>query len=273
MLKEAVKNPLQALSGRVLKRAAVGLVPGVVVAAVLGASYFAAPTPFHGTLVACSYGSPAPVVTNVTPAAGPIRGGTHVTITGTGFCNGTDVVFFGGRAATGLVFVSDTKLTATSPANAAGVVDVRVTNTGGTSAIAGGDKFRYVSATWCALIDMSRAPTSWTKGVAQKFYVYVFNCGRNTWPATGYTRVDINVHFTTKLGSGFNTQQYWKTMSYKDLVRNVAPNSSYAFTITLNPTFTGSVWLEAEMIKKHQLWFGRYVYRPAQFVYVAATVS
>ena len=249
------------------------VVPAIAVVAVLFASLVAQPPVrlFGINAAACTVYT-SPVITRVTPAAGPIFGGTRVTITGSGLCN-TLSVKFGSTAATVFAGVSDTQVTATSPAHAAGVVDVTVTTSGGTSAISGGDKFRYVSASYCALIDLSRAPTSWTKGVAQKFYVFVFNCGTKSWPATGYTRVDINVHFTTRLGSGFNTAQYWKTMSYKDLARSVAPNASYAFTITLNPTFTGSVWLEAEMIKKHQLWFGRYLYRPAQFVYVPVTVS
>lgn len=42
--------------------------------------------------------------------------------------------------------------------------------------------------------------------------------------------------------------------------------------ITINPTFRGTVKLEAEMVKLHQFWFGRYLYRPAQFVFVSVVV-
>jgi hypothetical protein len=262
------------------RAARAGLIPGLIVSVVL-ASALLVPTNQGAIRLVCGgYGyaglCPFPDVIDVHPGAATIAGGTVVTIDGTDFNNiappGTKpIVKFGGVAATVASF-TDTKIIAISPAHAAGVVDVTVTTFAGTSIVDSGDQFRYVSASYCALIDMSRAPTSWTKGHAQKFYVTVFNCGTKTWPATGYNRVDINVHFTTRLGSGYNTRQYWLTQSYKDLARNVAPNGSYAFTITLNPTFRGSVWLEAEMIKKHQLWFGRYLSRPAQFIYVAVIV-
>jgi hypothetical protein len=262
------------------RAAKAGLVPGLIVSLVLGAAMLV-PTnqgPIHLVCGGYGYAGPCavPDVTGVTPGAGPIFGGSTVTITGTDFNNvfpptAKPVVMFDSTQAT-VVSFTDTTIIAISPAHAAGVVNVTVTTAAGTSVVDAGDQFRYVSASYCALINLSRAPTSWTKGVAQKFYVFVFNCGTKTWPATGYTRVDLNVHFTTRLGSGLNTRQYWLTQSYRDLARNVAPNASYAFTITLNPTFRGSVWLEAEMIKKHQLWFGRYLYRPAQFVYVAVTV-
>ena len=255
-----------------LKKAAVGLVPAVLVAVVLGASYFA-PTSLHGTLVSCTYNSPTPVVTLVTPGSGPIFGSTHITITGTGFCNGTDSVTFGGVAAPGVVFVSDTKILATSPAHSAGVVDVQVRNTGGISTTSSKDIFRYVSAGWCALIDMSRAPTVWTKGHSQTFYVYAFNCGTTTWPATISTRVDVSVHFTTRAGSGFWTGSYWRGNSYHNLSKNIAPNSYATFAITVAPSASGTLLLEGEMIKLHQFWFGRYLYRPQQFVWVTATVS
>lgn len=70
---------------------------------------------------------PAPTVTSITPAFGPAAGGTSVTITGTNFV-ATPTVTFGGTSATGVVRVSATLLTATTPAHAAGLVNVVVTN-------------------------------------------------------------------------------------------------------------------------------------------------
>ena len=84
-----------------------------------------------------------PVVTAVSPAAGSAAGGTTVTITGTGF-SGTTVVDFGATAATNVVVVSGTQITATSPAGT-GVVDVTVTTAGGASATSAADKFTYVA--------------------------------------------------------------------------------------------------------------------------------
>ena len=71
----------------------------------------------------------APTVTSVTPNTGSTAGGTPVTITGTNFFNPSTVTF-GGVAATNVVFVSGTTITATTPAHAAGVVDVVVTDGG-----------------------------------------------------------------------------------------------------------------------------------------------
>ncbi|MBX7212006.1 MAG: IPT/TIG domain-containing protein, partial [Verrucomicrobiaceae bacterium] len=74
-----------------------------------------------------------PTVTAVSPATGPATGNTSVTITGTGF-TGVTAVKFGGTAATSFTFDSDTQITATTPAHAAGAVSVDVTTAGGTNA-------------------------------------------------------------------------------------------------------------------------------------------
>jgi hypothetical protein len=70
-----------------------------------------------------------PTVTGVSPNTGPTGGGTAVTITGTNFASGATVTF-GGTAATSVVVVSGTQITATTPAGAAGAVTVTVTNLG-----------------------------------------------------------------------------------------------------------------------------------------------
>jgi hypothetical protein len=69
-------------------------------------------------------------VTIVTPNAGVLAGGTAITITGTNFHAGLTVTL-GGVAATSVVVVNDTTITAVSPAHAAGLVDLVITNTFG----------------------------------------------------------------------------------------------------------------------------------------------
>jgi hypothetical protein len=69
----------------------------------------------------------APTVGSVSPGSGPIAGGTGVTIGGSNFASGAAVTF-GGTAATNVVVVSATQITATTPAHAAGAVTVTVTN-------------------------------------------------------------------------------------------------------------------------------------------------
>jgi hypothetical protein len=77
-------------------------------------------------------GIAAPTVSGVSPTSGPTAGGTSVTISGTGFAAGATVTF-GGTNATGVVVNNSTTITATTPAHAAGAVDVVVTNSGGQS--------------------------------------------------------------------------------------------------------------------------------------------
>jgi len=82
-----------------------------------------------------------PTVTSISPAAGPVEGGTLVTITGSGFTGATSVTF-GGTSVTPTV-VNDTTITATSPAKAAGTVDVLVVTPLGTSPNTAADNFVY----------------------------------------------------------------------------------------------------------------------------------
>ena len=88
----------------------------------------------------------APTVSGLTPAAGPLGGGTTVTITGMNL-NSATAVSFGDSAAT-IVSDSATQIVATDPASSAGSVDVTVTTVGGTSATSSVDQFNYVLRRW-----------------------------------------------------------------------------------------------------------------------------
>jgi hypothetical protein len=74
-------------------------------------------------------GCASPVVNSVTPNTGSTAGGTAVSISGANFFNPSTVTF-GGVAATNVVVVNSTTITATTPAHAAGAVDVVVTDGG-----------------------------------------------------------------------------------------------------------------------------------------------
>ena len=74
-------------------------------------------------------GCSTPVITGVSPNTGSTAGGTPVTISGTNFFNPSTVTF-GGVAATNVVVVSSTTITATTPAHAAGPVNVVVNDQG-----------------------------------------------------------------------------------------------------------------------------------------------
>lgn len=100
-------------------------------------------------LAACGGGSddpppaPAPTATSVAPTSGTTAGGTAVVLTGSNFVAGATVTV-GGTAATAVTVASGTTINFTTPAHAAGAVDVVVRNPDNQSAtLAGG--FTYVA--------------------------------------------------------------------------------------------------------------------------------
>ncbi|MHA3835742.1 IPT/TIG domain-containing protein [Terrabacter sp. AAH1] len=89
-----------------------------------------------------TYGAP-PVVSGLSVSAGPLQGGTLVTLTGTHLAEVREVRF-GTTLTTALVRVSDTSLRVTAPAHTEGVVAVRATNANGTSPETTRTSFEYV---------------------------------------------------------------------------------------------------------------------------------
>ncbi|MBW8355015.1 MAG: autotransporter domain-containing protein [Pseudomonas sp.] len=81
--------------------------------------------------------SATPTLTSVTPNTGSTAGATSVTLTGTNF-TGATAVSFGGTAATGYIVNNATTITATTPAHAAGAVNVAVTTPGGSATLTNG---------------------------------------------------------------------------------------------------------------------------------------
>ncbi|MBN9321677.1 MAG: IPTL-CTERM sorting domain-containing protein [Delftia acidovorans] len=98
-----------------------------------------------------------PTITSISPTAGPQAGGTAVTITGTNFI-GTTGVNFGASAATGFTVNSATSITATAPPGT-GTVDIRVSNSVGTSPAVAADQFTYVAAPSVTSISPTAGPT------------------------------------------------------------------------------------------------------------------
>jgi hypothetical protein len=90
-----------------------------------------------------SYIAP-PAITKVSPAQGPTKGGSQVTITGSSFIRVTKVTF-GGVKATIDKSLSPTVLLVTAPAGTAGQVDIRVSTAYGISASAAAGHFRYIA--------------------------------------------------------------------------------------------------------------------------------
>jgi IPT/TIG domain-containing protein/HYDIN/CFA65/VesB family protein len=87
---------------------------------------------------------PRPIVKFIMPKNGPVAGGTKVNIFGSYFTGATSVLF-GKTAATDFTFISDSQITAISPAGSANsTVEVTVTTPGGTSIPNNDDLFTYL---------------------------------------------------------------------------------------------------------------------------------
>jgi hypothetical protein len=127
----------------------------------------------------------APTVTGLSPTSGPATGGTLVTITGTSF-TGATAVDFGTKAATNVIVVSDTTITADSPAGT-GTVGVTVTTPAGTSAVSGASMFTFTTAAAPTVVSLVRfgfhmQPTS---------LVLTFSSALNPTPAQNVNNYQI----------------------------------------------------------------------------------
>ena len=100
----------------------------------------------------------APTLTALSSDVGPTGGGTTVTLTGSGLRGGMDVRFGGTPAALDSVNPAGTSATVTTPAHAAGVVDVSVTTPGGSAALA--SSFTYVATPTLAAASPDEGPTT-----------------------------------------------------------------------------------------------------------------
>ena len=85
--------------------------------------------------------TPAPAtealsVGGISPKAGPVTGGTTVTVSGTGFTSGTSVTI-GGAACSPVTVISSTQISCVTSAHAAGAVDVVVSDAGKSATAAG----------------------------------------------------------------------------------------------------------------------------------------
>jgi hypothetical protein len=121
--------------------------------------------------------APLPAIVYTNTASGPVAGGTSVLVTGVGF-TGASRVAFGTVAATTYNVLSDTQLSVTAPAQAAGAVDITVTTASGQSPVVTADQFTYTESA-PAILGVS--PTSGTTGGGQAVTI----SGNNFTGATG----------------------------------------------------------------------------------------
>ena len=97
-----------------------------------------------------------PALTSLNPTTGPTAGGTTVTIDGTNL-SGASSVTFGGTAAT-ITANTSSQITVTTPAGAAGAVDVAVTTVGGSATLPG--SYTYVAPPALSSLNPTTGPTT-----------------------------------------------------------------------------------------------------------------
>jgi hypothetical protein len=162
-----------------------------------------------GTLRAGYTYLPQPTVSSVSPNGGPPAGGTAVTIAGTNFVAPATVTI-GGTPATGVGVTSPTTITATTPAHAAGIVDVAVQTNTMTATFTNGFFYftppaaaSFYTLAPCRLVDTRNAngplggPVLPASG--QRSFTLSGVCGI---PATAKA-ISVNVAVTAPAASGF----------------------------------------------------------------------
>jgi hypothetical protein len=186
---------------------------------------------------------PPPAVSGMSPNAGPVAGGTSVTLTGSGFTGATGV-WFGSNAATNVQVVSDTEILATSPAGSAGTVDVTVSGAGGTSSTGSADRFTYYPPPTVTSVRSDNGPAAGGTKVTINGTSFIAGgtVAFGSTPATGVTVVSskqltaivpagspgsVNVRVTTLGGTS--------TISAKDLYA-YGPPTITSFTPTSGRT-------------------------------------
>lgn len=153
---------------------------------------------------------PKPTIAAVAPASGSTRGGTVVTITGTNL-TGASAVTFGGTAAASFTVDAATQVTATTPAHAAGEVDVVLTTPGGSATATDGYTYfdgpaalRFHTVAPCRIVDTRReldgpfAGPALQASPAERTFALVPGCGV---PADAYV-VSTNVTVTGATAAG-----------------------------------------------------------------------
>ena len=180
-------------------------------------------------------GGGTPTLTSLTPNSGSTAGGTSVTLTGTNLTGATGVSF-GGALASGFTVNSATSITATTPAHAAGAVNVVVTTPGGTATLTNG--YTYATPT------VSVGPTTLPSGAQNTAYStqtitasgaaapYTFAITGGALPA-GLSLSSGGTLSGTPTASG----NYNITVTATD-ANGVTGSRAYSFTISAAPTIS-----------------------------------
>jgi len=170
----------------------------------------------------------APTVTGVTPNQGPLAGGTTVTITGANFISGNSTVYFGSSKAS-VGAVTSTSITAISPQEQVGTVDVTVTTPGGTSNKSSADYFTFLAAPTVTGVKPNQGPLA--GGTTVTIAGTGFVSGNTTVyfgsiAATGVT-VNSGTAITATAPAGSGTVDVTVTTKYGTSAANGSDKFSY----------------------------------------------
>jgi len=174
--------------------------------------------------------APLPTVSGISPTSGNTAGGTSVIITGTNF-TGATAVKFGSTDAAGYTVNSATQITATSPAGAAGAVDITVATAAGTSSTISSDQFTYNAGATITSFSPLTGPVGTTVTITGTCF--------NTAPANnivffGATKATVSAATTTSLTVTVPSGATYAPITVLNTGTNLAAYSSANF----NPTFT-----------------------------------
>jgi uncharacterized repeat protein (TIGR02543 family) len=200
-------------------------------------------------------------VTSISPSTGSTGGGTVVEISGTNFSSSSTVVF-GTTAATNVSYNSTTgKITATSPAGAAGTQNVRVTTGGSQSATGAANVFTYTAAVAVSGISTAFGPTtggtvveiSGTNFTSSSTVVFGANAATDvsynsttgkltaTSPAgTGTVNVRVTTSGTQSATATANQFTYYAPPTITGLSRSTGPNAGGSSVIITGTNFTSA---------------------------------
>ncbi|HEX3733545.1 MAG TPA: IPT/TIG domain-containing protein [Solirubrobacterales bacterium] len=189
----------------------------------------------------------APAITSLSPSEGPSAGGQLVSITGTGF-TGASKVEFGATAVTcdnnpnHCKVESATLIKATTPAGAAGQVDVTVTTIAGTSATGAPDRYLYVAKPTVTSISPDEGPTlgggtvtvhgsAFTASTSFKFgansatAVNVIGASEATMKVPGRSAGTVDVTATSASGTSTTSSADNYTYVAKPRITSISPAS------------------------------------------------
>jgi len=185
-----------------------------------------------------------PTLTSISPAAGPIGGGTTITITGTGFVNNPDgatwyQVNVGGVAATNVTYVNETTLSARTPSGAIGLKDVAVSSIY-TNMVTLANSFTYNAQSYA----FTNTALDLAKDEAGTLTITARNASNN--PVTSPTPTTVTLASTSPGGAFARnlTEDIATRWTYTTVVIPAGQSSVnvyYKDTISGTPTITGAV--------------------------------